>query len=158
MAEGLVQAAGFENQITDIDGVIRAEDRLFDYLEDTYGKPVDILRETPFTLVLDKTQAEPLGLREGQIVRGEIDLVWMLEDGACVLVDYKSYPHFDSDLNAPQVREHYAGYAPQLALYSYALQSAGYRVTDGLIYYPVQGRIIRIKSKTFRKEPVPVNS
>ena len=156
MAEGLVQAAGFENQITDIDGVIRAEDRLFDYLEDTYGKPVDILRETPFTLVLDKTQAEPLGLREGQIVRGEIDLVWMLEDGACVLVDYKSYPHFDSDLNAPQVREHYAGYAPQLALYSYALQSDGYRVTDGLIYYPVQGRIIRIKSKMFRTEHVPV--
>ena len=69
----------------------------------------------------------------------------MLEDGACVLVDYKSYPHFDRDINAPEVREHYAGYAPQLTLYTYALQSAGYRVTDRLIYYPLQGRIIRIK-------------
>ena len=104
-----------------------------------------ILRETPFTLVLDKAQADQIGLQEGQVVRGEIDLVWMLEDGACVLVDYKSYPHFDRDINAPEVREHYAGYTPQLTLYTYALQSAGYRVTDRLIYYPLQGRIIRIK-------------
>ena len=103
-----------------------------------------ILRETPITLALDKAQADPIGLQEGQVVRGEIDLVWMLEDGACVLVDYKSYPHFDRDINAPEVREHYAGYAPQLTLYTYALQSAGYRVTDRLIYYPLQGRIIRI--------------
>lgn len=145
MAEGLVKAAGLEKQITDIDGVIKAEDRLFTHLEKAYGKNVKILRETPFTLALDKAQADPIGLQEGQVVRGEIDLVWMLEDGACVLVDYKSYPHFDRDINAPEVREHYAGYAPQLTLYTYALQSAGYRVTDRLIYYPLQGRIIRIK-------------
>lgn len=144
MAEGLVKAAGLEKQITDIDGVIRTEDRLFTHLEKTYGKSVKILRETPFTLVLDKAQADQIGLQEGQVVRGEIDLVWMLEDGACVLVDYKSYPHFDRDINAPEVREHYAGYTPQLTLYTYALQSAGYRVTDRLIYYPLQGRIIRI--------------
>ena len=144
MAEGLVKAAGLEKQITDIDGVIRAEDRLFTHLEKTYGKSVKILRETPFTLVLDQAQADQIGLQEGQVVRGEIDLVWMLEDGACVLVDYKSYPHFDRDINAPEVREHYAGYTPQLTLYTYALQSAGYRVTDRLIYYPLQGRIIRI--------------
>lgn len=145
MAEGLVKAAGLEKQITDIDGVIRTEGRLFTHLEKTYGKSVKILRETPFTLVLDKVQADQIGLQEGQVVRGEIDLVWMLEDGACVLVDYKSYPHFDRDINAPEVREHYAGYTPQLTLYTYALQSAGYRVTDRLIYYPLQGRIIRIK-------------
>lgn len=145
MAEGLVKAAGFEKQITDIDGVIKAEDRLFAHLEKTYGKSVDILRETPFTLVLDKEQADSLGLQEGQVVRGEIDLVWMLGDGSCVLVDYKSYPHFDKDVNAPEVREHYAGYAPQLTLYTHALQSAGYKVADRLICYPVQGRIIRIK-------------
>ena len=145
MAEGLVKAAGLEKQITDIDGVIRTEGRLFTHLEKTYGKSVKILRETPFTLVLDKAQADQIGLQEGQVVRGEIDLVWMLEDGACVLVDYKSYPNFDRDINAPEVREHYAGYTPQLTLYTYALQSAGYRVTDRLIYYPLQGRIIRIK-------------
>lgn len=145
MAEGLVKAAGLEKQITDIDEVIKAEDRLFAHLEKTYGKSVKILRETPFTLVLDKAQADQIGLQEGQVVRGEIDLVWMLEAGACVLVDYKSYPHFDRDINAPEVREHYAGYTPQLTLYTYALQSAGYRVTDRLIYYPLQGRIIRIK-------------
>lgn len=145
MAEGLVKAAGLEKQITDIDGVIRTEGKLFTHLEKTYGKSVKILRETPFTLVLDKAQADQIGLQEGQVVRGEIDLVWMLEDGACVLVDYKSYPHFDRDINAPEVREHYAGYTPQLTLYTYALQSAGYRVTDRLIYYPLQGRIIRIK-------------
>lgn len=145
MAEDLVKAAGFEKQITDIDGVIKAEDKLFAHLENTYGKPVEIHRETPFTLVLDREQADSLGLQEGQVVRGEIDLVWMLGDSSCVLVDYKSYPHFDKNINAPEIREHYAGYAPQLALYTHALQSAGYKVKDRLIYYPVQGRIIRIK-------------
>lgn len=145
MAENLVKAAGLETQISDICGVISAEDRLFAHLEKTYGKPADILRETPFTLVLDKSQADPIGLQEGQVVRGEIDLLWMLDDGSCVLVDYKSYPHFDQDINNPDVREHYAGYTPQLALYTTALQSAGYKVIDKLIYYPVQGRIIKIK-------------
>ena len=37
MAEGLVKAAGLEKQITDIDGVIRTEDRLFAHLEKTNG-------------------------------------------------------------------------------------------------------------------------
>lgn len=146
MAEGLVKAGGFENQITDIEGVISAEDHLFEYLEKNYGKPSEILRETPFTLILDDAQAASVGLTAGQNVRGEIDLVWMLADGSCVLVDYKSYPRFDKDINAPEVREHYAGYIPQLTLYTHALQSAGFNVKEKLIYYPLQGRIVKFSN------------
>lgn len=144
MAARLVDAGGFADQITDIPGILEAERNLFAWLEERYGKAAEILREVPFTLVLDREQAAGTGLAEGQDARGEIDLVWKRQDGSCVLVDYKSYGRVDADINDPKVRVHYAGYAPQLGIYRSALDKAGMNVTDTLIYYPVQGRIVRI--------------
>lgn len=144
MAARLVGTGGYADQITDIPGILEAEGNLFAWLEERYGKAADILREVPFTLVLDREQAAGTGLAEGQAARGEIDLVWKRQDGSCVLVDYKSYGRVDADINDPKVRVHYAGYAPQLGIYRSALTKAGMNVTDTLIYYPVQGRIVRI--------------
>ena len=82
----------------------------------------------------------------GQTARGEMDLVWVSDKvrKTCVLVDYKSYhgnPNLDSSDNA--VRKHYHGYASQLLAYKTALEAEGWTVEDVLIYYFIQGRVIR---------------
>ena len=85
-------------------------------------------------------------LVNGQTARGEMDLLWVLDNNrkTCVLVDYKSYhgnPNLDSQNQ--EVRKHYQRYAPQLLLYKIALEKAGWTVVDVLVYYFIQGRVVR---------------
>jgi len=54
-----------------------AADTLFTYLEKTFCAG-ELFRECPFTYCRDN----------GQLVSGEIDLVWKLDNGECIPVDY----------------------------------------------------------------------
>ena len=130
MATRLICQFGFEKTLV-TDQVINNVSALFGYLERTYGTAQEVKRELPFTLAKD-----------GQIIRGEMDLVWKTDRG-CILVDYKNYKD-QSDYTNPESADYSGHLAPQLALYKAALEKAGQKVIDALVYYPLQGALIRL--------------
>jgi len=121
--------------IPDVDKVIVSIEYLYAWLEQTYGKASAIKHEVPFI--------HPL---PGQIVRGEIDLLWYLNDQECVLIDFKNFPGSKATITTPgEKNEHYAGnYASQLKAYREVLQTSGLTVRDTLIYYSVMGCVVKL--------------
>ena len=117
------------------DKVITSIEKLYAWLEQTYGKPLAIKHEVPFI--------QPL---PGQIVHGEIDLLWYLNDHECVLIDFKNFPGSKATITNPDPKnEHYAGkYAAQLKAYRDVLEASGLTVKDALIYYSVMGCVVRL--------------
>ena len=106
---------------------------LHSFLRRTYGDAVGVYRELPFMYVREGS---------GQVVSGEMDLVWETEKG-CVVVDYKNYPGYDDVLD-PESKFFVGKYWSQLECYREALEMAGKKVLDRLVFYAVQGRIIRL--------------
>ena len=121
--------------IPDVDKVIVSIEYLYAWLEQTYGKASAIKHEVPFI--------HPL---PGQVVNGEIDLLWYLNDQECVLIDFKNFPGTKATITTPgEKNEHYAGnYASQLKAYREVLQTSGLTVRDTLIYYSVMGCVVRL--------------
>lgn len=120
--------------IPDVEKVIISIEHLYAWLEQTYGKASSIKHEVPFI--------HPL---PGQVVNGEIDLLWMLNDQECVLIDFKNFPGDKASIMNAENR-HYAGnYASQLKAYREVLQASYLTVKDTLIYYSVMGCIVRLK-------------
>jgi ATP-dependent exoDNAse (exonuclease V) beta subunit len=104
-------------------------------LIDTSQPPYAIKHEVPFI--------QPL---PGQIVNGEIDLLWYLNENECVLIDFKNFPGTKATITTPgENNKHYAGkYAAQLKAYREVLLASGLTVRDTLIYYSVMGCVVRI--------------
>ena len=117
--------------------VITSIEHLYVWLEENYGKPFAIKHEVPFI--------HPL---PGQIVRGEIDLLWYTSENECVLIDFKNFPGTKATITTPgDNNEHYAGkYAAQLKAYYDVLVDSGVTVKDTLIYYSVMGCVVRLNN------------
>lgn len=131
MAARIINGSRLAEELPSPSSVIASARQFHDYMEKTYGAGVQ-LRELPVMLQR----------QDGTVIRGEMDLVWQLPDGRCVLVDYKSY-HGIEDFDHPKAYDEYYGYAPQLKAYRDALLAVGLEVVDTLVYYLVQGRVIR---------------
>lgn len=117
----------------------QAADMLFTYLEKKFGAG-ELLRETPFTYRRDN----------GQLVSGEIDLIWKTEN-ECILLDYKNFPA--SEEKGPNIvmnpnNEFYVGkYFRQLDYYRTALEASdkNVKVTKVFVFYAVLGCLVEIK-------------
>ena len=130
-ADRIVMRHGL-NEIIEPGQVLAAAEKLYAYLQKEYGKAVNVYRERPVRMWYD-----------GRELTGSIDLVWETENG-CIVVDYKSFPGSRKSI-ADSGGEHYAGmYAPQLKSYRKVLEAADITVIDTLIYYVVQGCIVRL--------------
>ena len=122
--------------------VITSIEHLYAWLEETYGKPHAIKHEVPFIQQLP-----------GQIVHGEIDLLWYTSKDECVLIDFKNFPGTRATITTPDEKnEHYAGkYAAQLKAYREVLQASRLTVRDTLIYYSVMGCVVRLNDSSLLK-------
>ena len=125
---------GFPNRLrAQKERIIESANWLHEFLTSAYGPATRIEKEYPLLYPLPT----------GQILRGEMDLLWFYqaEDGKekCVLVDYKSFPGKRSELEA-----HTEQYYAQLSAYHKALTEAGIDVEDTLVYYPVQGHVRKL--------------
>ena len=119
--------------ISESEEVINSIEHLYAWLEQTYGKASSVKHEVPFI--------QPL---PGQIVHGEIDLLWYLNDHECVLIDFKNFPGSRANIEDPN-NDHYAGlYASQLKAYRDVIHASGITVKDTLIYYSVMGNVVRL--------------
>lgn len=118
-----------------VDAIIHSADWLYEQLQKQFPQQDgdDIDREYPF----QATQPS------GQILRGEMDLLWHHTDERgkhCVLVDYKTFP-------GVSLHEHTTKYYSQLSAYASSLEAAGVDVTHALVYYPVHGVIHELIKK-----------
>lgn len=139
LADKTIVNHGMESILLQPELLVNAADSLFTYLEEQYG-PGELLRETPFTY----------RLANGQLVTGEIDLVWKTAD-KCVLVDYKNFPAnkewgMKIVLEDTPKNDFYVGkYFQQLDYYRAALTAAGLKVTDVYIFYAVLGCLVKVE-------------
>ena len=129
--ETLAKAYGVR---VDVDAVATSVANFRDWMEKTYGKATQIDRELPFSFVNEG----------GQVVTGEIDLVYRTAEGD-VLVDYKTYQGSPANLT-DENSEFFAGkYCGQISLYEEALKRSGSIIRDRLICYLSLGLIVRMK-------------
>lgn len=126
----LAQAYGVN---VDMDAVAKSVVNFWNWMEQKYGKPTKIERESPFTFTNEM----------GQIVTGEIDLVYHTATGD-VLVDYKTYQGKIADLTDENSNFFAGKYGGQLALYSEALSRNGNTIRDRLICYLSLGAVVSI--------------
>ncbi len=127
---------GYGIQDVDAPGkAVASIEDFFKWLEDKYGQAESLEQEVPFRYTDTK----------GQVFSGTMDLVWRTAKG-CILVDYKTFPGTKSDLFKPG-NDHWAGnYVSQLSVYADALSVTDWNVPlDCLLYYPVEGLVIRVK-------------
>ena len=118
----------------DVEAVATSIDNFWAWMEQTYGKPISIERELPFSFTNEL----------GQTITGEIDLVYHTAEGD-VLVDYKTYQGSVAHLT-DKSSDFFAGkYGGQLALYEEALSRNGSTIRDSLICYLSLGTIVKLE-------------
>jgi hypothetical protein len=129
--EKLAEAYGVK---VDIEAVATSIENFWAWMAQTYGKSISTDRELPFSFTNDL----------GQIITGEIDLVYHTAEGD-VLVDYKTYQGSVAHLTDKD-SDFYAGkYGGQLALYEETLSRNGSTIRDRLICYLSLGTIIKVE-------------
>ena len=117
----------------DIEAVATSIENFWAWMAQTYGKSISTDRELPFSFTNDL----------GQIITGEIDLVYHTAEGD-VLVDYKTYQGSVAHLTDKD-SDFYAGkYGGQLALYEETLKRSGNIVREQLICYLSLGVIVKM--------------
>ena len=124
MAQRLIESAKL-TEILKAEDVIKAIRSLYDYLTKEHGAPTSIGHEVPFSFVR----------KNGQLLRGEIDLLWHTKDGI-VLVDYKNIQGEEAN------PEHYAS---QMEAYREVIESAGHKCKGIILFYATLGQIIELK-------------
>ena len=130
--EPLAKAYGVR---VDVDAVATSVTNFWSWMEKTYGRAIQIDRELPFSFTKEN----------GQIVSGEIDLVYRTADGD-VLLDYKTYQGSPAHL-IDENHDFHTGkkYGAQIVLYEDALKRMGRSIRDRLVCYVSLGVIIKMK-------------
>ena len=129
--ETLAKAYGIR---VDVDAVATSITNFWNWMEKKYGKAALVDRELPFSFVKES----------GQIVTGEIDLVYHTANGD-VLVDYKTYQGSPAHLT-DENSDFFAGkYCGQISFYEEALIRRKCIIRDRLICYLSLGIIVRMK-------------
>ena len=132
-AQRIIDAYKMTKMLPEVDGILRSIASLYQFMEQKYGKAVKVAHETPFR--------HETG---GQVVSGEIDLLWYTSPKECVLVDFKNYPGILGNVLSPKKDEYVGKYAAQLDAYDNALRATGLDVKAKLIYYSVLGYVIQL--------------
>ena len=136
MADRIIKGMGLTKEFPSPESVIDSATQFFGWLKDAYGEGT-ALHELPF---VNKQ-------KDGTVIRGEMDLVWVLPNGSCVLVDYKSF-HGNKELNAIKAHACKLGYPSQLKTYKETLESCfgedRRKVKDVLIYYFALGKVVKL--------------
>jgi ATP-dependent exoDNAse (exonuclease V) beta subunit len=124
MAQKIIESVHL-SQILNAKEVIGAIRSLYDYLTKEHGTPMSIGHEVPFSFVR----------KNGQLLRGEIDLLWHTQDGI-VLVDYKNIQGEEAN------PKHYAS---QMEAYREVIESAGLKCKGIVLFYATLGQIIELQ-------------
>ena len=108
---------------------------LYVYLTKTYDRYSAVYHELP---VMHK-------LANGQIMNGEIDLLWCLSDKEAIIVDFKSMKDDDAVATDVELMTKGDGYAAQICAYEDAVKKSGINVKAKILFFPLQGKIVELK-------------
>lgn len=133
-AQNIINAFGMNKMLTDVEGILLSISSIYQYLEKLYGQPVRVEHEVPFRRETN-----------GQVVSGEMDLLWYTSPTECVLIDFKNYPGIMAHALNKTDKEYVGQYAGQLKAYEEALVAAGKTVKAKLIYYSVLGYLVELE-------------
>lgn len=133
-AQQIVDAFGMTQMLPDVGGIIDSIAGLYQYMEEQYGKAFKVEHEVPFRHE-----------NNGQVITGEMDLLWYTAENECILVDFKNYPGSMNDALDKNNEKYVGKYAVQLKAYEAALVAAGINVKTKLIYYSVLGCLVEIQ-------------
>lgn len=133
-AQNIINAFGMNKMLPDVEGILLSISSLYQYLEKLYGKPIRVEHEVPFRRETN-----------GQVVSGEMDLLWYTAPTECVLIDFKNYPGIMANALSKTHEEYVGQYAVQLKAYEEALVDAGMTVKAKLIYYSVLGYLVELE-------------
>ncbi len=122
--------------LVDAKNVATSINKFMSWMKDTYGEPIGIYKELPFSFVNDK----------GQTINGEIDLVYSTAQGD-VLVDYKTYQGAVSDITDKDSNFSASKYSGQISLYEAALKRKGSSIRARIICYMSLGAIVSFENK-----------
>lgn len=139
LAKQTVENHNLKKELPQPELLTLAADTLFTYLEEKFGGG-ELLRETPFAYRRNN----------GQLVQGEIDLIWKT-DKECILLDYKNFPApekwgkeivmDDRSDNKFYVKKYFS----QLGDYRASLTAYGMNVTKVFVFYAVLGYLVEIQ-------------
>ena len=132
-AKQTVKSFGMDRMLPDAEGIIDSIAALYQFLEEKYGKAVKIQHEVPFRHE-----------NNGQVIAGEMDLLWYTAEKECILIDFKNYPGILKNVLDSSSKEFVGKYAAQLTAYQEALVAAGINVKTKLIYYSVLGCLVEL--------------
>lgn len=141
LAKRTVENHNMQKVLPNPELMTQAADALFSHLESQFGPAKELLRECPFTYRREN----------GQVVSGEIDLIWKITDKDCVLVDHKNFPagqDYGKRIvlqDKPDNKFYVGKYFPQLGDYHAALTAAGMNVTHVFVFYAVLGCLVEVK-------------
>lgn len=142
-AQKIINAYGMTKMLPDVNDILLSIASLYQFLEQTYGNANKVEHEVPFRHEMD-----------GQVVVGEMDLLWYASPKECVLIDFKNYPGVMSRALDKTAKEYVGQYAAQLNAYEKALIEAGVTVKAKLVYYSVLGSLVRLDMTTdFQNHP-----
>lgn len=133
-AQNIINAFGMNKMLPDVEGILLSISSLYQYLEKLYGKPIRVEHEVPFRRETN-----------GQVVSGEMDLLWYTSPTESVLIDFKNYPGIMANALNKTDKEYVGQYAVQLKAYEEALVDAGMTVKVKLIYYSVLGYLVELE-------------
>lgn len=132
-AKQTVKSFGMDRMLPDAEGIIDSIVGLYQFLEKQFGKAVKIQHEVPFRHE-----------NNGQVIAGEMDLLWYTAEKECILIDFKNYPGILKNVLDSSSKEFVGKYAAQLTAYQEALVAAGINVKTKLIYYSVLGCLVEL--------------
>jgi ATP-dependent exoDNAse (exonuclease V) beta subunit len=129
-ADRVIEGFGLKEKVV-AENLVKQADAFFAYIERNYGKVETIMHEIHFT-----------DHKGDQVVTGEIDLYVKTEQGVGILADFKN-PMTRKDVSDAALMNKASGYWPQLEAYANALDKAGHKVDQVLIYYPMLGVVAK---------------
>ena len=132
-AQKIVDAYGMTKMLPEVEGIIQSIEGLYQFMEQQYGAAVKVEHEVPFR-----------NEKDGQVVVGEMDLLWYTFPSECVLIDFKNYPGIMKNVMDKTKDEYVGKYAAQLKAYEDALTAASVKVRSKLIYYSVLGCLVQL--------------
>jgi len=135
-AGAIIRRHGLHGWLTHPGHVVEAISKLYAFLEETYGQALAVYHELPLQMG-----------ENGQIFRGEADMVWETRDGL-VLIDFKSYPGKKEHVMTAGHDKYSGRYAGQLFTYKRMLERAHpqkKQTTALLVYYAVIGVVVKME-------------
>jgi len=135
MAQLTLENCGLSETVKQPRQLAEALYALHQWLTEKYG---------PATKGIEKEYPFSFAWRDGQVIRGEIDMIWRTDQGD-VIIDFKNHVDDDDSIAIGAPCPHSNCYVSQLCAYRQILEKSGRKVLATLLYYDLKGYLVEVR-------------